>query len=476
VLRQLVMKLVPLLFFAALQPLAVISEKILLLGDSIDRITVHEWCSFKERQGFRVNLTISWCNEYELNRGAHKWHCCSCQTDNDTIGAVHLFGSAETGPYHHSVEKDEYEATKIRLTVMIPKYISLYGHPDRVMFHTSQWDARCGETKANEHKPLEKFRLDTNARLDEIRAIVGNETDVGVRTAAWSVRGGIGIREYNVAIQDIAHQKNLTFYDFDHDVWSSVNHNYAKEWHLFRDEIHPISPFPERSGEKLLGHRFTKYLKVANPDRAIEYENRFQSASSMAEPPALRLDTFKNVTYFYNNIHRTWHQSPDENFLYALRLGPSETLEFDSRTDNKVANLGVPPPSFFHDGTVFNRTDRNKLVHYRSSILMFLYGDGALNGLCKNVSDVVQVSGYDASWLDLLASPKETISTAYDNKEEWILKRWDAKPIYLIRNCTRIRMSGPEALVLLKKTMDDVVFQNPTDNLEIFPIYKHTIA
>ena len=454
----------------ALYPQTVISKKILLLGDSIDRITVQEWCSFKERQGFRVNLTSSWCGEYEISRGPHKWHCCSCQTDNDTIGAVHLFGSGESGPYHHSVHKDEYEPTKIRLTVMIPKFISLYGTPDRVMFHTSQWDARCGE---NNHKSIDKFRFDTTSRVDEILAIVGNKSDVGLRTAAWSIRGGSGIREYNVAIREIALQKKLTFYDFDHDIWSSVNHDFTKEWHLFRDEIHPVSPFPERAGEKLLGYRFTRDLKLGNQDQAAEYDKRSQDTSTMLDPPALWLDTFKNITYFYDNRHHSWHYVPKTSFLSALRMGPSDVREFDSRTEDKAAHLGLPAPTYFEDGTVFNITNKNELIHYRSSILMKMYGEKSLTGLCINVSDVIQLNAGDESWLNLLLAPTATISKAYDNKEDWVLKKCNAAPMYLIRNCTRIRMHGRESLILLKKTKRDIFEQDPSENLDILPLYNH---
>ena len=450
----------------ALYPQSVILKTILLLGDSIDRITVHEWCSYKEKQGFRVKLTPSWCDEYEVSRNAHRWHCTSCQTDNDTIGSVHLFGSGERGPYHFSDSNDEYEPTKIRLSVMIPKFISLYGVPDRVMFHTSQWDARCGEFST--YKSIDKFRFDTTSRLDEILAIVGDKSDVGLRTAAWSIRGGSGIREYNVAIREMALQKNLTLYDFDHDIWSSVNHDFTKEWHLFRDEIHPVSPFPERAGEKLLGNRFTRDLKLGNQDQAAVYDKRSKDTSTMLDPPALWLDIFKNTTYFYDNRHHSWHYVPETSFLSALRLGPSDVREFDSRTDDKAAHLGQPAPTYFQDGTVFNITNKNELIHYRSSILMKLYGEKALTGLCIHVSDVIQLNVVDESWLNLLTAPTATISNAFDNKDDWVLKKYNSALMYLVRNCTRIRMSCPESLILAKKTKRDFVHQ---DNVDILPIY-----
>ena len=342
--------------------------------------------------------------------------------------------------------------------------------PDRVMFHTSQWDARCGELST--YKSIDKFRFDTTSRVDEILAIVGNKSDVGLRTAAWSIKGGLGIREYNVAIREIALQKNLTFYDFDHDIWSSVDHDFTKEWHLFRDEIHPVSPFPGRAGEKLLGYRFTRDLKLGNQDRAAEYDKRIQDTSTMLEPTPFWLDICKNITYFYDNRHHSWHYVPNISFLSALRIGASDVREFDSRTDDKVAHLGLPAPSYFEDGTVFNITNKNELIHYRSSILMKMYGEKALTGLCINVSDVIQLNAGDESWLDLLMAPEGTILNVYDNKDDWVLRRVNTAPMYLVRDCTRIRMSGPESLILLKKTMRDVV-NLESDNVGILPIYNH---
>ena len=129
-----------------LKPTQIAGFKLLLLGDSIDRMAVNDWCTLKQTQGIRANLTTSWCEEYVIGRESHKWHCFSCQTDEDVIASVHLYGSGDIKPYHYSEANDIYESTTIRLPLMIAKFISTHGLPDRVMYHTNQWDSRCGDS------------------------------------------------------------------------------------------------------------------------------------------------------------------------------------------------------------------------------------------------------------------------------------------------------------------------------------------
>ena len=57
--------------------------------------------------------------------------------------AIHLFGSSADGSYHLDLATDEYQPTKFILSIIIPKFVSVFGSPDCVMFHTSQWDIRC---------------------------------------------------------------------------------------------------------------------------------------------------------------------------------------------------------------------------------------------------------------------------------------------------------------------------------------------
>ena len=353
---------------------------------------------------------------------------------------------------------------------MIPKFISLFGNPDRVMFHTSQWDMRSRGSGPGEHTSVENFINDTTTRLDEIRAIVGDKVDLGVRTAAWSKRGGEVIHQYNKAIQDIALTKNLTFFDFSSDIWSSVDHNLTKEWHLFRDDIHPSCPYPERAAEKMLDRLYTNYVVFGSNEKSVAYRSKFDDMSCTRSFAPLLLDTAGNTTYYHNIRDLSWHKNPTQSFLSALRLGPADVFEFDNRVSNKVSDSVPSTPDYFHDGTVINATARNQLYYYRSSVLMKVSGFDALHGLCKTLEDVVQLNEDDSKWLTLLKLSRVPLPKAYTREEEWVLKSTNMRDIYLITNCSRIRMHGLESLALINKTIEDAVLQDQNENFNIFPI------
>ena len=460
------------LFALAVPIKYLLADKLLLLGDSIDRYTVHEWCALQESKGVIVDFKRSWCSEFEENRGVHKWHCCSCQTQNDTVAAVHLFGSSADGPYHQGLEADEYQPTKFRLTVMIPKFISLFGNPDRIMFHTSQWDMRSRGSGPNEHTPLEKFINDTVSRLDEISEIIGDEVDLGVRTAAWSKRGGTVIHEYNNAIQDIAQAKNLTFFDFSRDIWSSVNHNFTKEWHLFRDDIHPMCPYPERAAEKMLDRLYTNYLKFGSLEKSVAYRNKFDDMLLTRSHAPFLLDISGNTTYYHDIRDSSWYVNPAQSYLSALRLGDADLFEFDNRVSNKVSNPKPSTPDFFRDGTIFNATAGNQLYHYRSSILTKVLNSDYLPGLCKSADDVLQLTEHDSHWLKLVTLCKAPLMKAYATVEPWVLMNANQRDLYWIKDCTRIKLHGTESLASINKTFDDVVLQKPWENFDIFPLLR----
>jgi hypothetical protein len=367
--------------------------KLLLLGDSVDRRAVDNWCLLKRSQGLTANFTASWCEEYEIGRESHRWHCLSCQTDQDIVASVHLYGSGDQGPYHLSDGSDVYEGTAVRLPVMISKFVSMHGTPDRVMFHTTQWDARCGEFDLSKHfKPVHLFRIDTLKRIGQIQRIFENKkVDIGLRTAAWSVRGGNVIHMYNKIIRNISCEKNLTFYDLSDDLWSSMDYDKTKEWRLFEDTIHPLPPYTARIVEKLLENQYTSALRFGSHSEMMKYNKKFDDnspSSSLIAP--IWMDDSSNAIYYYNDLNSSWHFMADNSFMKALRYGPKDVRLFDKSTKKKVTheNLASPTPTFFIDGRILNRTSFPQLYHYGSSYITNVSHERPLRGLCKKESGI----------------------------------------------------------------------------------------
>jgi hypothetical protein len=371
------------------------SFKLLLLGDSVDRRAVENWCILKRSRGLRANFTASWCEEYEMGRVSHRWHCLSCQTDQDIVASVHLYGSGDVGPYHLSDYNDIYEGTAVRLPLMLSKFVSMHGTPNRVMFHTNQWDARCGEMDMNKHyKPVDSFKIDTLKRIAQIQQFFKHKkVDIGLRTAAWSVRGGDAIHKYNKIIRTISHEKNLTFYDLSDDLWSTMNYDKTMEWRLFGDAIHPLPPYTARIADKLLENQYTSALKFGSHSEMMKYNKKFDEDSpstSLIAP--FWLDDSSNAMYYYNDLNSSWHFVADKSFMKALMYGPKDVRLFDSTTKKKVTheNLASPTPTFFIDGDVLNSTSVPQLYHYGYSYITNVTNDRPLSGLCKSESGILR--------------------------------------------------------------------------------------
>ena len=45
--------------------------------------------------------------------------------------------------------------------------------------------------------------------------------------------------KFNEIIRRIASERNLTLFDYDKEVWSTVGFDYSQEKNMFRDWIHP---------------------------------------------------------------------------------------------------------------------------------------------------------------------------------------------------------------------------------------------
>lgn len=118
----------------------VYSEKVLLIGDSIDRMITHQWC-------YSNHLKIYHWGEGTIKDGdpyvKQPSFYCRRPYDNDSLAAVHIFSSKPYGPYYLiSSKNDKYVDTSIRIIKAIELYIKEYGIPNKVIFNTELWDLR----------------------------------------------------------------------------------------------------------------------------------------------------------------------------------------------------------------------------------------------------------------------------------------------------------------------------------------------
>lgn len=228
-----------LLLFSILLKIAHIcsGENVLLIGDSVDRCTVFDWCK-------KENATIHAWGDNSIKYGGQKgtkMPSAYCELENgDSIAFLHIFGSSGTGPYLYiDTRGDPYAATTPRIIKALQLYNDQIGLKKltKIIFSSILWDFRPyrsdvldynyeQETKHNNHrfKTFPEFRNNYIAEhknttyIEMQRDIVGRLYDIahilsyhvpdhsiqlGLRTAAWYEDGGLVIHAMNDLVRSI---------------------------------------------------------------------------------------------------------------------------------------------------------------------------------------------------------------------------------------------------------------------------------
>jgi hypothetical protein len=438
---------------------------LLLLGDSVDRLTAIEWCELKKRQGYITLAQDFWSDTLTYKNDKGRVATYYCKANGNTIAFVHIFGSNATGPYLNNAGKEEiFGDTKARLNHSVLQYQSLFGVIDRIILQTAMWDRHY---ISQNHIDAETFMFRNNMllRIDELKHITKNKTDIGLRTAVWSAHSGLLLHKFNCIIREIVIEKNMSFYDFDHDVWSTVNFDYSKESFLFQDLIHPKQMYTAMAGEKMLGSQFSKETNFG--DRKSSKHCWIGNDTVVY----ILQDIITNSTFYFDTTSNSRHENPSDAFIGALRLGPSDICSFTGPTFYETTLLGVNVTNFLIDGMIYNSTLTKGLLYFRALSLRPFENLNIILGLGKSDSQVIQSDNQTSFWLSLIHLG-HIIPKAFSNNLDWLMKTKDSKQVYLVRNGSRIILTHlPKAINL---TFDDVVIVDPKD-VKLLPLASNDV-
>jgi hypothetical protein len=457
------------------------SDNLLLLGDSIDRHACDEWCATKSRMGSVTNSSVwgPWvlAAQHMIQGRMGTYYC---KTHLDSVAYAQIYGSNAVGPYRkYGIDpKDVYDHTTARLNLSISSYISLYGLPDRIMFQTVQWDVAHlvnSVRKFNVTDVAIKFKSNVLARIDEIVHLVGESVDVGVRTGPRSIYHYDLVHVLNEMVREIAFERNLTLYDYDVDVWSSVDFNLKMETHLFRDWIHPKYPYTAVAADKMLGRQFSNAMTIKKGTKSsLFYSARFEASPLNSTIVHLWQDAATNETFFFNRANGSRHCAPNKDLVKALRLGPYDVHRFTGTALYTNSQLGGPSPTYFVEGTIFNitlnETAASQLYWYGRSMLRLLSVRDMVVGLGRTDSDIVQLdtkSG-DLFWMTLIEIGKP-VSNIYSQHSDWLIREDKKKSVYWVRNGTRTQVKGAAEMAARNKTFDDVVVVSEEEGVDFLP-------
>ena len=271
---------------------------VLLLGDSIDRHIVEDWCLLSSKGARRIIPYESLFNDGSLRyQQSHvSMNLCS-NNRGDSLAFVHHFGSHPWGPYHSignvNNRSDPLISTLPRLERAIQLYMNKVGRPSRIFYNSELWDAVAIYSHAmsvgNDNitiptsplyqENLRSFEMRLHERIDGILGAVAlydasmrsNNTiplslplppvEVALRTTCWVVKHADRLRDYNDIIRRVSLSRNLTLYDFDRDCWGTMkDHPPNSGYFILRDFIHPRTYFTGPAGEKMLCNVYSSFF------------------------------------------------------------------------------------------------------------------------------------------------------------------------------------------------------------------------
>ena len=306
---------------------------VLILGDSVDRHIVEDWCLLSSKGPKSIVPYESVFNDGSLRyQQSHvSMNLCSNQK-GDSLAFVHHFGSHPWGPYHSignvNNRSDPLISTKPRLERAIQLYMSKVGRPTRIFYNSELWDAVGVYTHAmsvgndnitipthpSYQENLRTFEMRLHERIDGILETValydvsmGSNTtvpvslppvEVALHTTCWVVKHADRVRDYNDIIRRVSISRNLTLYDFDRDCWGTMkDHPPNSGYFILRDFIHPRTYFTGPAGEKMLCNVYSSYFYYrGNQSGTLAKLAMFRASFSIKHNVHLDLTTVMKVS------------------------------------------------------------------------------------------------------------------------------------------------------------------------------------
>jgi len=259
------------------------STRILLLGDSLDRMIVEALCESDTCGGI---LSANWAQGVLLNPNQpvtslqpdNAAKICDCPKTNDSVAYVHLFGAKGVGPYYsgkRNTADDQLVDSKPRIDAALRIFHAKFPPPHRIVYHAGIWETqrlfqipRATNESDEEWLALclREYEDNMNERMDQVVQLASDlwhGVSFGMRTAVFdphgevidtALRGGLLSHGFNNIVRKMASERGVMLYDYDYDIWSTVGWNYSPEntRKLLRDSHHPSVVWSRLAAEKYL--------------------------------------------------------------------------------------------------------------------------------------------------------------------------------------------------------------------------------
>jgi len=267
--------------------------QLLAFGDSVDRMMSVELCGvLSVIPGVDVELQEGWGGkslryEYSPTGRIASAICTARYADtmqssgfrSDSIAFVQFYGSRPHGPYQVSNKTDPLVDTEPRMQFAYAAYAALFGHPDILQLHFATWEvAQLRRHEAGSEADLlpgaafhaqsvTAFESNMRARVTQAQALVASSnrtggTRVSLRTGLWTVTEQHLMPPFNAVLRRLSAELRVDLHDLDRDVWSAADWARAEEPRMFRDPMHPITPYCVHGALKAMRLQYSRYYNA----------------------------------------------------------------------------------------------------------------------------------------------------------------------------------------------------------------------
>jgi hypothetical protein len=223
---------------------------VLLLGDSVDRYIVQDFCSLH-------NGTVEdWSHQTFMYKTKDKASASSlCSLPSRALAHLHLFGSNETGPYRDNIREswfDPFVDTPARICKGLEIFSRRVAAPSTIVFQVLMWDLLAVRGTPDPATAVARYRERLRARLADVRRCAPPGAEVVIRTVPSSQWGGELMPAFNDALRGLARDAGLRLLDFDALAagWAAAAGD--AEADRFRDGYHPTETYCARFAERTL--------------------------------------------------------------------------------------------------------------------------------------------------------------------------------------------------------------------------------
>jgi hypothetical protein len=386
--------------------------RILNIGDSLDRHSIFDFCD--AHGGTLIDWTDQKLTYFSQSPAGN---LCTLPNSNDSLAHLQVFGGNATGPYWK--ENDMRTATNIidtkeRLRYGIDLYLQKFPPPHIIFFHTVMWDLHyyllaggsvwytvntIGHEEYN--RSIAQAQSNYMDRLHEISNSLEshglqNFTRIGLRSAPYfpsrptddhcEQDGKYLIGGHNDLLRKFSRDNNITFYDYDADMWESVDHDVTR-CDILRDKMHPTIPISLARANKIMGlqhcnlfhvrgsqykplgltnwwlHPTTK--EVLKRVYLIKYAPRHEQHHKMISSPHGNGPEYRHsnsnhmhsslyfITYGENGQHPVKHANASHSFQRLYRLSAiSDAYVITSQREFDEIPEGYPVPNAFHNPAI----------------------------------------------------------------------------------------------------------------------------